>query len=204
VLAEVINQGLRRVEKDMDYVLICGADNVVPPEFFEVLSKRMKTNPKLVIASGRCKGEPYNKNHPRGTRVVGANFWRRINGLLYPVVPGWESWLCFKAAQLGYEVRAFRDVVTEPQRPTKSVYVSVATARSRGESMYALGYDWIYALGRCVITFLKNPRAGLSMFLGWLLHKGVGRLDVADWVGQMQKESFWRRVRSIIKRGGRK
>lgn len=204
VLAEVINQGLRRVYKDADYVLICGADNVLPENFFEIISQRMKANPRLVVASGRCKGEPYNRNNPRGTRVVDAHFWRGVNGLLYPLVPGWESWLCFKARQLGYEVRAFRDVVTEPQRPTKAMYVSVGTARSRGESMYALGYDWRYALGRCAITFLKSPRAGCGMFLGWLLHKGVRRLDIADWVGQMQRDLFWRRVQSIIKRRGRK
>jgi hypothetical protein len=42
------------------------------------------------------------------------------------------------------------------------------------------------------------------MFLGWLLHKNVKRLDIADWVNQMQKKRFWKRVLEIIKRRGRR
>jgi len=70
--------------------------------------------------------------------------------------------------------------------------------------MYALGYDWKYALGRCALTFFKSPKAGIDMFRGWLLHRDVERLDVADWVNQIQKNIFWKRVLEIIKRRGRK
>jgi len=197
-LAKVINQGLKRVEKDVDYILICGADHVLPENYLEAVVKKMKANSKLVIASGSVKGEPYFESHPRGSgRVVNAKFWRVVNDLLYPVVWGWEDWLCFKAMQLGYEVRSFKDVVTELQRPTRLGSVG-------GKKMYALGYDWKYALGRCALTFLKSPKAGWSMFWGWLLHKDVKRLDIADWVNHMQKKLFWKRVKAIIKRGGRK
>jgi len=30
------------------------------------------------------------------------------------------------------------------------------------------------------------------------------RLDIADWINQWQKNLFWKRVQTIIKRGGRK
>jgi len=73
-----------------------------------------------------------------------------------------------------------------------------------GKAMYALGYDWKYALGRCVLTFFKSPKAGWSMFWGWLLHKNVKRLDIADWINQLQKNLFWKRAQTIIKRGGRR
>ena len=199
-LAEVVNEGLRRVEKDVDYVLICGADHVLPRDYFEVIISRMKSNPKIVVASGRIRGEPYFEFGPRGGgRVVDADFWREVSGLQYPVEWGWESWLFYKAMQLGYEVRCFRDVVTEVQRPT-----TLGKAMLGGKAMYALGYDWKYALGRCVLTFFKSPKAGRGMFWGWLLHKNVKRLDIADWVNQMQKNEFWKRVQTVIKRGGRK
>jgi glycosyltransferase involved in cell wall biosynthesis len=199
-LAKVVNEGLRRVEKDVDYVSICGADHVLPKDYFRAIISRMKANPKIVVASGRIRGEPYSEFAPRGSgRVVDANFWREVSNLQYPVEWGWEAWLCFKAVQLGYEVRCFRDVVTEIQRPTR-----LGKAGLWGKVMYALGYDWKYALGRCVLTFFQSPKAGLNMFSGWLLHKDVERLDIADWVNQMQKNLFWKRVRTIIKHGGRK
>ncbi len=199
-LAKVANEGFRRVKKDIDYVLICDADHILPKDYFEIIVKKMKANPKIVIASGRAKGEPYFEAHPRGSgRVIEANFWRKVNGLVYPVVWGWEDWICFKAIQLGYEARSFSDVVTELQRPTR-----LGKAGLWGKAMYALGYDWKYALGRCVLTSLKDPKAGLNMFLGWLLHRNVERLDIAYWVNQMQKKQFWKRVNTIIKRGGRR
>ena len=70
--------------------------------------------------------------------------------------------------------------------------------------MYALGYDWKYDLGRCLLNFLKSPKAGLAMLWGYVRHRDVERLDIADWVNETQKKRFWRRVWQIIKRGGRK
>jgi hypothetical protein len=70
--------------------------------------------------------------------------------------------------------------------------------------MYALGFDWKYASGRCFLTFFKSPKAGINMLWGWLSHKDVKLLDVADFVNEMQNKTFSTRVRLIIKRGGRK
>ncbi|UCH69712.1 MAG: glycosyltransferase family 2 protein [Candidatus Bathyarchaeota archaeon] len=204
-LSKVINAGLKKVEKDVNYVLICSADNMLPEDFFRTMVLKMKRNPKLVVASARAKGEPYFEYSPRGgSRVVDAKFWRKVGDLQYPIAWGWEPWLSFKAMQLGYEARAFRDVVTTPQRSTGLGRPRVMQSKFWGKSMYALGYDWKYGLGRCVLTFLRSPKAGLNMFLGWLLHQDVDRLDVAEWVNQMQRNIFWKRVRTIIKRGGRR
>lgn len=202
-LSKVINQGLKRVEKDVDYVLICGADNILPENFFEKILVRMKANPKLVMASGIAKGEPYSKQSPSGTRVVDAKFWREVNNLQYPEVWGWEDWLYLKALQLGYVTACFADIVTQPQRPILT-HERAWKARLWGKAMYALGYDWRYALGRCVLTFLKKPKAGLNMFVGWLLHENTRRLDIANWVNKTQKNRFWKRVWNIVKRGGRR
>lgn len=197
-LAEVINEGLKHVKNSVKYVLICGADHLLPEDYAERVLRRMKDNPKLVISSGRIKGEPHFDLHPRGSgRIVDVCFWNEVGSLRYPISWGYEDWLCFVARQLGYEVIAFYDIVSQVQRRTK-----LGTAA--GKRMYALGYDWKYALGRCLLTFLKSPKAGWSMFWGWTLHKNVERLDIADWVNNMQKNMFWKRVKAIIKRGGRK
>jgi glycosyltransferase involved in cell wall biosynthesis len=201
---KVLNEGLKRVMKSVDYVLTCGADDVLSTNYVESIVERMKINPRLVVASGRNRKGAFFEGHPRGVRVVDADFWKKINGLQYPEVPGYESWLYLKAKELGYEAISFRNIFFEPQRPKGSMFRSSRKARLRGEAMYALGYDWKYALGRIFVTFLKSPRTALNMLLGWFLHIGVKRLDVADWVGQMQRNLFWRRIQTIAKRRGRK
>jgi len=200
-LAERLNIGLKLArEENPDYVLIVGADHPLPPDYVEQLVKRMELNQKLGVASGYIQGEPYVETHPRGSgRLVKASFWRRINNMQYPVCWGWESWLCFKAMQLGFETKCFKELKTKVERAT-----GLRKAGYLGKAMYALGYDWKYALGRCILTFLKSPKAGLSMFWNWFKHEDVERLDIADWVNNMQKKRFWSRVWRIIKHGGRK
>jgi len=117
----------------------------------------------------------------------------------YPITYAWESWLLFKAMQMGYETKCFREITTKIERPT-----SLGKTKSPGKAMYALGYDWKYVFGRCFLTFFKSPRAGFEMLWGWLRHKDVKRLDVANYVNEMQKKRFWVRVWNIIKRGGRR
>jgi len=199
-LAERINVGLKLAgERDPDYVLTLDADHPLPENYVERLVKRMEANAKLVVASGYIEGEPYVETHPRGSgRLVKASFWKQVNNMQYPVCWGWESWLCFKAMQLGYEARCFKDIRSRVKRPTKEGKTGY------GKAMYALGYDWKYALGRCFLTFLKSPKAGLKMFWEYIQHENVERLDIADWVNKMQKKRFWSRVWRIIKQGGRK
>jgi len=200
-LAERFNAGLKVAgEENVDYVLIVGAEHPLPWDYVERLVTRMEENQKLMVASGCIKGEPVTESAPRGSgRLVRASFWKEVNGMQYPVVWGWESWLCLKAQQLGYETMCFRDIITEILRPTE-----IRKGGNLGKAMYALGYYWAHALGRSFLTFLKSPRAGLSMFWGWFRHDGIQQLDVADWVCKMQREHFWGKVKHILLHGGRK
>ena len=193
------NAGLNTlVEDSPDYVLLMGGDHILPENYVKELLEKMTD--KIVIASGRIEEEPYTENAPRGSgRLVKASFWINENKMQYPISPGWESWLLFKAMQKGFETKCFREINTKIERPT-----SLGKTKSPGKAMYALGYDWKYASGRCVLTFFKSPKAGIEMFWGWLRHKDVKRLDVADFVNEMQKKRFWGRVLRIIKRRGRK
>lgn len=198
-LAERWNAGLKTVtEYSPDYVLLMGGDHILPESYVEELLTRMTD--EIVIAGGRIVGEPHTESAPRGSgRLVRASFWKNENKMQYPISNGWESWLLFKAMQLGYETKSFREITTKIERPT-----SLRKAKSLGKGMYALGYDWKYASGRCLLTFFKSPRAGVEMLWGWLRHEDVKRLDVSDYVEEMQKKRFWARVWNIVKRGGRK
>lgn len=196
-LAAVINAGLEKVKNNVDYVVICDADHALEEKYVEAVLKRMEENPKVVVASGRIRGETFSETHPRGSgRIVNAHFWRKVNGLRYPVKWGWEGWICVKAMQLGYLSRCFHDVETKIQRPTR--YDS-NKMKLWGKAMYALGYDWKYVLIRSIRLFLKNPTAGINMFAGWLMHEDVEKLDIAEYFNTIQKKRFWRRIVQLIK-----
>lgn len=198
-LAKRWNAGLNTVvEYSPDYVLLMGGDHVLPEDYVEELLAKMTD--EIVVASGRIEGEGYTENAPRGSgRLVKASFWINENKMQYPISHGWESWLLFKAMQIGYEARCFREITSKIERPT-----SLGKAKSPGKAMYALGYDGKYAIGKCFLTFFRSPRAGLEIFWGWLRHENVERLDVAAFVNKMQKNRFWGRIWSFIKKGGRR
>ncbi len=189
-LASVINTGLKNVH-DMDYICILGAEHNLPPNYLEEIIGRMENDSNLVIASGMIEAEICAPDFPWGSgRIIKADFFRSI-GFQFPEEYGWEDWLIYKAKMMNHETKCFTDIVSKTQRPM--------SFRNKGEIMYALGYDWKYALGRCARMTLRSPRTGMNMLKGWLFHKGVKRLDdVADWVNQHQKKIFWRKMRSLM------
>lgn len=170
VLAGVINRGLKRLEtrgygNDSDYVLILGADHILPPNYTTAILDAMAADKRLVLCSGVIAGE--RSIVPRGSgRVVRADFWQSI-GFRYPENYGFETYLVLKAQQEGYSVKVLRDLVTRTLRKTgknykKSVYVSY------GKSLKALGYSRLYSAARIGLVSIKNPRGGFYMVQGYL------------------------------------
>ena len=185
-LAAVINRGLDLC-RDSDYICILGADHILPSNYLSDVIERMKRD-DVVIASGVISSEFQSEDFPWGSgRVVDGNFWRQI-GLKYPEKLGWEDWLVYKALQLGKRVRSYSDIVSSTQRPM--------SFKGKGEIMYALGYYWPYAIGRCIRVFLRSPSDGLNMLGGFLIHKGVERLDVAPWVNNYQRSKMKQKLQT--------
>lgn len=167
-----------------------GADHVLSETYVEKIVSRMEADPILVLASGLIKGEESREDSPRGSgRIIRATFWRQVSNLEYPVVWCWEEWLVFKALHMGYKIKCFLDVPSTVKRST------FGERGNEGKTMYALGYYWLYVLGRCFLAFQKSPKIGFKIFLGWLRHKDVRRMDIADWVNQRQKTT----VRFVVK-----
>lgn len=176
-LAEVVNAGLKFC-KDNDYICMIGADHILPPDYVSNIVNRMKQD-GITLASGMINGEFVSQEFPWGSgRVIDCDFFRQI-GFRYPEKIGWEDWLVYKALAAGKKVRCYTDIATHTQRPM--------SFRGKGEIMYALGYYWPYALGRCVRVFLRSPSSGLDMFMGFVLHKNIEQLDVAPWVNRQQR-----------------
>jgi len=170
VLAGVINRGLQRLQErgygsDDDYILILGADHVLPPHYLTATLDAMAVDRKLVLCSGLIAGE--RSIVPRGSgRVVRADFWQSI-GFRYPENYGFETYLVLKAQQQGYNVKVLRDLVTQTLRKTgknykKSVYISY------GKSLKALGYSKLYSAARIGLISIKHPKGGFYMIKGYM------------------------------------
>ncbi len=202
-LARTLNAGLRVIRdraRPFDYVMELGSDHSLPPDYIEKLLGKMESNPRLAVASGWIVDEPYTGYAPRGSgMLVSVEFWRRANGIRFPLTYGWESWVFLKAIRMGYATRSFRDVQSRVSRRT-----SLKKGVLYGRGMYALGYDWVFALGRCLMYAARSPRSGLEMWRGYVDHRGVQRTDVSDWVGAWQRRMMLARVRGILFRRGRK
>jgi glycosyltransferase involved in cell wall biosynthesis len=170
VLAGVINRGLQQIQdrgydNDNDYVLVLGADHILPQNYVTTVLDEMVEDRRLVLCSGVIAGE--RSVVPRGSgRIVKADFWQSV-GFRYPENYGFETYLVLKAQQQGYRVKVLKDLVTRTLRKTgrnykKSVYVSY------GKSLKVLGYSRLYSAARIGLISLKNPKGGFYMCKGYM------------------------------------
>lgn len=165
-LASIINLGLEQIKNDksIDYIVILGADTILPKDYFSTLIEKMEQDDNLVIASGIIIGE-YSKV-PRGSgRMVRATFWKKI-GSLYPVNYGFEAYLVLKAESMGYVTKTYQDLLLETQRKTSSKYPA-KLYQYYGMAMKSLGYTFTYSLGRSLLLMKKKPLGGLFLIFGY-------------------------------------
>jgi glycosyltransferase involved in cell wall biosynthesis len=167
-ICETINEGLRQLYGQLEYIMIVGADNILPQEWVKTLIGRMQDDPKLVIASGRAREDRTSPMVPRGTRIVDAKWWRSewTPKGLYRVVYGWEAQLIYYARYLGYHTRQFEDLITIPQRPTGQ-YVRWV---DRGKGMKQIGQNIVQVGLRCLgLSLLQGDLRGASDLLSGYL-----------------------------------
>jgi hypothetical protein len=129
----------------------------------------MDDEPKIVVASGRptVVGIQSHEHSPSGSgRMIRCSFWRRVGGA-YPLKAGWETWLLYKAAEEGFDVQLFDDLVYEHARPRGLGHQFVYW----GAAMGTLGYHPLYALGRIAINGFRPsfaPKRAVNMLRGYI------------------------------------
>jgi glycosyltransferase involved in cell wall biosynthesis len=192
-LAKILNEGLKRVPDNSEYVLILGADQSLPATYIESIVIRMIQD-DVKIASGYIKGEPHHPEMPRGGgRIYDFKIFKKIG--FFPVNWGWESYVLFKVMQIGYKVKCYRDVDTGDARSTN---ISKRKLYYYGKGMKALGYDFKYALGRAILN------RSWSMFKGYVSKEVQTYKDIAEFARFWQREIFWNRLWRILYHKGRK
>ncbi len=152
-----------------EFFMISGDDCGYPSNYARELIQRMRSRPHIVVASGKPSSETTTiKEHtPSGSgRMIRCSFWREI-GEAYPVKAGWETWLLYKAIEMGLGVLLYEDLVFEHVRPRGTEH----QFSYWGAAMHTLGYHPLYALGRVAKNFLQRgigARGTLSMLRGYL------------------------------------
>ena len=198
ILASVINTGLNILRNDnCQYVMILGADHILPRNYISVIVEQMDKYKELAICSGQIKGE--NSVFPRGSgRIVQVDFWNRI-GLQYPLNYGFETYLLIKAQQLGYKIQILNNLISYTSRPTRKSYKR-ETYISYGKSLKALGYSPLYSMARISLISLKNPKGAYYMLQGYR-SKDISLYedDVRQFYKHLQYKTFLNLLRSRIK-----
>lgn len=148
-MAEVMNYAFPP-PPSCDYMMQHNPDTILPQNYIETVTSHMDNTPRLVIASGRIRGEYSRENHPRATgRIYKTWFWNKYIKR-FPVNYTYETYPLLKAQSLGLEARCLHDVQMIALRPTKRYKADY------GQAMRELGYSLPYVLGKCIIGL---PRA---------------------------------------------
>jgi glycosyltransferase involved in cell wall biosynthesis len=197
-LWKVFDSGLeviRRMQQPPVYVMKLDADHALRSDYLEKIVTRMEADPLLVVASGWVQGDAYVDHAPAGSSfVVKSEFWRQVNGMRFQEIYSWEQWTYFKAMQLGFRTRCFRDIKTSLLRET-----SLKHGIFFGRGMYELGYDWRYVIGRCIIMSRTSPSLGVHMLVGYFAPGGIRRLEISSWVGEWQRRELPKLFRQVLR-----
>ena len=161
-LAAVINAGLERL-RDMDMVMVAGADCVFPRHYTLELTRRMARDGS-VIASGAVEGERTREVRDAGMMIRGD--WFRSIGFKFPTIYGFYTWLILRAAAEGRKVSLYGDLKFYVSRGTSN---TPHKAYMYGRAMRVLGYPALYALAKSTVRGIlsMSPSYTANMLRGY-------------------------------------
>lgn len=154
-----------------DYMMVSGDDNELSQAYAKTIISRMEQDSKLVVSSGEWlsgRGRGGDQMPHGGGRLVKMTYMRSVSNR-YPVAYGWETWLLYKALQMGYKVKLFPDVRYKHLRPFRPTNLF-----GWGRAMYSLGFPSYFVFLRFLVNLLSSARgtqsrrAAVTMLVGFL------------------------------------
>jgi poly-beta-1,6-N-acetyl-D-glucosamine synthase len=166
---------------DFDYLCKLDLDLDLPPRYFELLMRRMESEPRL----GTCSGKPYYRDadgrlsrEDCGDEVsIGqTKFYRvecflQIGGFVREVM--WDGIDCHRCRMLGWMARSYDDPELRVMhlRPMGSSEKGIVIGRMRhGRGQYYMGTGLAYMTASSLYRMLQPPRVvgGLAMWWGYM------------------------------------
>lgn len=169
---------------NFDLIMKLDADTLLPENYFRTMIKRFEEDLCLGIASGICRGEVWDKSHPRGNnRIYRPACLKQIpfpeSGL------GWDTVDEIFARKNGWNVRAFPDVVVEHLRPRHNV---LSYRYEQGMISNYLGYPLWFSIGRAAkISWQTGLKQGWAYLKGYHSNiYGSASLDIRRMVRKVK------------------
>lgn len=152
-----------------DFFMVTGDDCSYPENYTGLLVSRMLRDAKIAVASGRASDQLRSllDQLPSGSgRMIKCDFWEKMGGK-YPVRAGGETWLVYKAMELGLKVRVYEDLAFQHLRPQGSQHQFA----DWGASMHNLGYHPLFVIGRVAKNLIERNvglEGSVNMVRGYL------------------------------------
>lgn len=162
------NEGYQQIDVEYDFVCKFDVDLDLPPQYFEIMLKKMDQDPLL----GTCSGKPYfidPKNGELRSELCGdeasvgmIKFYRRecfeqIGGFVVEV--GWDGYDCHRARWMGWRAQSW----DEPEirfihlRPMGSSQKNINKGRIRhGKGQYLIGTHPLFFLASSAFRSFKQ------------------------------------------------
>jgi hypothetical protein len=188
---KLLNLALDFAEKELlpktSFMMVSGDDNELTTTYSQKIMENMEKDPRVGVASG-----DWIDSHARqgdqmphgGGRFVLTSLMNQIGGR-YPIVYGWETWLLYKAMQLGYSVKIFPEVRYSHLRPFQA-----GNLTGWGRAMYSLGFPIYFVILRFGVNFLvpgrgtQSRKSAVTMLSGFV----SARLNPASLKGMLLED----------------
>ena len=163
---EAFYEGYSSLEsRDWDYIVKLDGDLSFYEDYFEKCFKEFENNPKLGIGGGAVYDLLINGKleiakvplfHVRGaTKIYNRACWNAIGGLIK--APGWDTLDEVKANMLGWETKAFPEIVLIQLKATGSADGTWTNWVKNGKANYISGYHPLFMIFKCIKRISQKP-----------------------------------------------
>ncbi len=196
-VAEAINEGLRTMDKGIDYVMISGADSTYSPAYVEAGVKILEKNPSVAIVGFRSSRSILGSG-----AIYRYSFLKEANNGFFIECGAEDTYLWLKARSFGYSVKP---LIEEEMRFMRvqgqgGLTDTMRYALSKGYTCYVLGYVFPYVLGRAFLM-ARNPLLASILLISYVyaLSTRVKKLDIASFTSQYQKKRIKQVLSQLMK-----
>ncbi len=205
---KAFNFGLSQLEGDFDLIGKFDADIVLPSEYFEVMIREFKNDPKLGICGGLLyipQGNDWtyenisDKSHIRGpVKLYRESCLNAMKGLRESV--GWDTVDVLLANYYEYRTKTVQNLEVKHLRPTGKSY-DLKAAELQGEALFKMGYGWfISQIAAAKMAWIrKSPAFYFSCRGGYRNAKSSGeQLIVTVEEANFIRAYRWKKIRSKL------
>ncbi len=201
-------KGLNTLDDNYDFIVKLDADLILPPDYFETISKTFASDPTIGMAGGFAYIEKNgdwklesltDKDHIRGAfKAYRKQCFEDIGGLK-PAM-GWDTVDELLAKYYGWKVITLSSLKVKHLKPTGANYDKSARFR-QGEAFYTLGYGFlITAIASAKLAMKKQkPLLFIDYVAGYFKAKKNGKpLLVNNDQSRFIRKHRWNIIRQKI------